>query len=516
MNKVKAFLFSKDYVWQKILAVTLIFLIGLGIRLINFSNPPLDIHVWRQLRSASIARGMYYDMLPGADAAVQSQAHYLGATFQTLEPTILERLSAWGYRMIGQENLAVPRAINVFFWLAGGLFLYDLSRRMTSFWGGLVSLAFYLLLPFGVSHSRAFIPEPQMIFWVLAALWALYQWGTTERWKWALLTGIFGGIAILVKVFAVYPLVFAVGFFLLSSWGFLKTICKPQFWVAIGIMALIPAVYYFGILQGEAGGYIQTWTLPYLHLLTDFNFYLRWLHKLHSLFNLAILLPALLSVILLPKNSRALVMGLWIGYFLMGCSVPSLIRSHIYYNLILIPIVGLSLSAFGDIIFEKLNRQPVYWRLAALAVILVMVGETAYQARKELVDADYHAEPAYWETLGKQLPTDGKIIGLSEDYNTRIQYYGWRFIAPYPYSFDQEMANLAGSGFDVQAANVDYFLDKTKGYDYFLITMFSEFEAQPYLKTILMDHYPILQQDERMMLFDLRHPLSQPGEASVN
>jgi hypothetical protein len=178
--------------------------------------------------------------------------------------------------------------------------------------------------------------------------------------------------------------------------------------------------------------------------------------------------------------------------------------------------VALSLSALGDIIFEKINRQPVYWRLAALAVIVVMVGETAYQARKELVDADYHAEPAYWETLGKQLPTDGKIIGLSEDYNTRIQYYGWRFIAPYPYSFDQEMANLAGSGFDVQAANVDYFLDKTEGYDYFLITMFSEFEAQPYLKTILMDHYPILQQDERMMLFDLRHLLSQPGEAPVN
>ncbi|HZW03329.1 MAG TPA: hypothetical protein VFF68_05355, partial [Anaerolineaceae bacterium] len=50
--------------WLAVASLILLLAAGLGLRLLDFTDPPLDVHAWRQLRSASIARGMYYDLLP--------------------------------------------------------------------------------------------------------------------------------------------------------------------------------------------------------------------------------------------------------------------------------------------------------------------------------------------------------------------------------------------------------------------------------------------------------------------
>ena len=42
--------------------------------------------------------------------------------------------------------------------------------------------------------------------------------------------------------------------------------------------------------------------------------------------------------------------------------------------------------------------------------------------------------------------------------------------------------------------------------DYFVITMFSELDAQPYLRKILYDHYTILAQSDWYIVFDLTQP----------
>jgi hypothetical protein len=51
-----------------------------------------------------------------------------------------------------------------------------------------------------------------------------------------------------------------------------------------------------------------------------------------------------------------------------------------------------------------------------------------------------------------------------------------------------------------------YFKDKTTGMDYFLVTMFSEFDAQPDLKNELTSKYPVLSEGDGYILFDLRNP----------
>ena len=168
-----------------LLIVLFIFGIGLSLRLMRLTNPPLDLHAWRQLRSASIARGIYYQMTPDADPVTRQRAINLGK-YDQLEPTITETLVAYTYRLAGGVYLWIARLYTIIFWLLGGVALFALAWRLSSADGAIVSLAYYLLLPFGILVSRSFLPEPLMVMWILFAVFAIYRWVETHTWKWAL------------------------------------------------------------------------------------------------------------------------------------------------------------------------------------------------------------------------------------------------------------------------------------------------------------------------------------------
>jgi 4-amino-4-deoxy-L-arabinose transferase-like glycosyltransferase len=186
------------------LLLVVLFALGLGIRLYDMGDPPLDFHPTRQLRNAIVARGIYYDLQANADPTIRSQAASLHDTIGIYEPPIIETITALGYRLTGGENLAIPRIINSLLWLGGGLVLFLLARAMTSTAGAVFALGYYLFLPFGIQASRSFQPDPVMTVGIILTLYCFYHWSQTQTWKWAILAGIFGGLAVLIKLPAVY------------------------------------------------------------------------------------------------------------------------------------------------------------------------------------------------------------------------------------------------------------------------------------------------------------------------
>ena len=99
----------------------------------------------------------------------------------------------------------------------------------------------------------------------------------------------------------------------------------------------------------------------------------------------------------------------------------------------------------------------------------------------------------------------GAIVGLTHDYGNRLKYYGWRTVQRiWPSQGDFDLSEAAGgekiSDFD------SFFREQVDGMDYFLVTLFSDLDAQPALKSMLYDHYPILLQGDGFVLFDLHHP----------
>jgi 4-amino-4-deoxy-L-arabinose transferase-like glycosyltransferase len=490
--------------WLFWTGVALLFALGIGLRLLNLTNPPLDVHAFRVLPSLMTARGMYYQMQPHADPVKRQLAIEMISLHE--EPPITERLVALTYLAVGGEHFWIFRFWTTLFWVIGGIGLFLLARGISSADGAILAIGFYFLLPFGNVETRAFLPEPFMVMWIIWAWYALYRWLNRPTWKWTMAAGVLAGMAILAKVFAAYFIAPAAVLAIFTAFGVRRTLSNPRFWVLALLMAFIPSTFYIFPNLASGSHYLGNWVIPFSRRLIDPWFYIEWLHILEGNFDLAVILVALASTFLLEKRWRAMCLGLWIGYGLLGASVPELIESHLYYNIPLIAVIAISLAPAGALVFGKLSEQGVLWRLLSIGTALVAVFYAVFMSRKYITDVDYRAEPARWMALAQKLPDTG-VIGMTQDYNGRLEYFGWKpNVQQYPRSYDQDMVRLSGHAFDVNSPNLDYFNGYVKNDNYFVITELDQLDAQPYLKKILYNDYAIYAQSDWYIIFDLTHP----------
>jgi hypothetical protein len=489
--------------------VGILLLVGFAVRMVNLYDPPLDFHPVRQLRSALIARGVYYDLNPAADPATRSQAAAL-VPVDVHEPPIYEEFMGLVYLVTGGERVWVARIFSSLFWLVGALALYAIARRFVSFWAAALGLAFYLFLPFSIVASRIFQPDPWMVMWILLAAWAMLRWSETPTWKWSVAAALLGGLAILVKVTAGF---FVAGFMILLTvhtlgWKeiFGRGALKP--W-GMALLTLAPAViYYLGLHSGRAAEYFTYNTLEMMGMVLTSKFYAQWLALVNSLFGLTVVLAALLGTVLASPRLRLLLVGLWLGYAAYGLTWPYQYTTHEYYHLSLVALVGLGIVPLIESVLIQLNRQGRVWRLAAAVLLLAAIGYQGWVGRSVLVAENHSLEPRSWELVGQAIPKNESFVALTSDYGLRLSYYGWRSAAYYwPAQADLEVARLRGQ---TRLDTLAFFKEMTQGKNYFLVTALNDFDAQPELKTILTEHYPLFHQGSGFMVYDLVHPISAP------
>ena len=338
----------------------LVFLFGLGmlIRFYDFTDYPLDFHATRQLHSALIARGMYYENLDNAPEWQREIALAQWKAEPHVEPQILERLVAMTYQILGSELLWVARLYSILFWIIGGFFLYLLAKDLAGEQGALVSLIFYLFLPYGALASRSFQPDPWLVCMIITALWSMNYWVKEKTWKRALLAGLLSGLAILVKSTAVFFIGGAWLGIVLSDPGLLKALRSKQVW-SIAILSILPYIFYhiYGVYL--AGFLQQEFNLRFFpEMWSDLVFYLQWNGEISSVIGFAWFLLALMNTLLVKKDSlRGMMYGLWAGYFIYGLTLPYHIATHDYYQLPLIPVVALGLGAGSQVLFNNLKNQ---------------------------------------------------------------------------------------------------------------------------------------------------------------
>lgn len=499
---------SSRFSWLLALAL-LVF--GLGLRLYDLTDQPLDFHPTRQLRGAIIARGIYYQMISPSETEA-SRAVAFWRSFEEFEPPILETLAAGVYFLTGGEHVWVARIFSSLFWMVGGIALYLLARRVLDAGGALAGLAYYLFLPFAVYASRSFQPDPAMTMWMVLTAGALYRWAeltsqpaspsaAAQQWKWAVLAGVLGSLAILTKVVAAFIVAGAAAALVIHTLGIKRLWRNAQVWLMAFIMIAPTALYYL-TRQERASEYVSSWTLSLSYLLLQPSFYVRWLSFLQSLMGFTALLLSLIGVLIAPALLRVLLLGLWGGYVAYGLFLPYQMYTHSYYHLQLVPIISLSLVPVAHLIVERLAQQPKFWRMAFAGVALAAIAFPAWTVRSELISRDFRGEPAYWQAIAANLPADGKIIALTKDYGYRFMYYGWRQVTVWPISGERKLAALRGSEKEFET----FFAKRIEGKSYFLIAPPRLLDDQPDLKQALLDGYPLLAQNGDFLLFDLTHP----------
>ncbi len=519
----------------------LIIILALGglLRLLDLTDPPLDFHPTRQLRNAIIARGIYYDILPAerTDESTRALADSIARAPARYEPPVTETLAAVTYLITGGENLAIPRIYSTLFWLLAGLCLYDLARRITdSTVAALLSLTYYLVLPFAVQASRSFQPDPLMTASAFIGIYFLYRWseefGIRElalaisdsklsdsiktSWRYALLASIFISFAVFVKIFIGFIAGgAAIGLVLFTLKG--KFWRSSQVWTMLAIMVIPAFLFYFVGNTGSSSEYITNWSVDMFKLITSTDFYSKWLAFLGSLFGLTILFLSLAGTFLAAPRGHALLIGLWAGYLLYGLSVPFQMYTHSYYHIQLTPIIALGLGPIAEAIIAKASAGRVgggvsirnerystaavsrlaWWQTALIALTVAVIGFESWVSRSVLIAEDFRAEPAYWQTISDAIPADAKVIALTQDYGYRLMYFGWRKISLWPLA--SGLAEIRGNSISAEKSFAELAADK----DYFLVTAFNQLNQQPDLEKIL-SQYPIAAQGDGFVLYDLR------------
>jgi 4-amino-4-deoxy-L-arabinose transferase-like glycosyltransferase len=482
------------------ICIVAIFLLGTGLRFLDLTDPPLDYFPQRQLRGAIIARGIYYQLLPSADPATRDQAVFLANTMDPREPSVFEGLVAVTYLLIGGEHLWVARVYSILFWLLGGIALYALARRLTSPLDAIAPLIFYFFLPWSVIFSRIFQPDLIMVMLTLWVAYTLYRWGETPTWKWAILTGLLSGLAVFIKLPAIFPIGLMLVGIVLTTLGIKKAFSSLQVWVMLVLLLVFPAIYYLFVIPGSSSEWFYS-TLQLINNWIQPSFYIRWIIFAGGLVDLGVAFISFVGVWLLPKKARIIPLALWLGYILYGLAFPHYITTHEYYSIPLIPAIALSLAPIAGLIFNRIKDQGRLAKGVLVAILGFSLFYSGWMGRSILLGKNYRSEAVSWQKMRQYLPKEGDLIGITHEQGYRIAYYGWVHVTPWPYTAEDE-STLASSS-DPTGEFTTRFENAVKGQEYFVVTLFNDLDSQPMLKAYLYDHFPIYSQGDGYLIFDL-------------
>lgn len=487
--------------WAFPLLVLLTFAAGAFLRLYDITDPPLDFHPTRQLFGAIRARAIYYQSAPDIPQWQREMSFSQLTNEAQLEPLLLENLAAYAYQFTGEEP-GVGRSFSGIFWLAGGLFLFLFSKQLyQSKLAAYLTLLFYLFLPYAVSASRSFQPDPLMVMFVLAFWWAMqHSLQATGRasWAWTILAGLLGGVAIYVKLTAFFFVAGGALGILLAHHNLVASMKRPQTWLLATLGALPGGLYlYEGLVANNfLAQHFGNRTLPELWI--NPFFYLRWLDKLD---NLIPILPLALSLagalIFANRQARAVLAGLWAGYLLFGLVQTYHIASHDYYSLPVIPMAALGIAPLvAEVIYatwKRADRPFLRVGLAGLGLFTALAWMSF--AYLELQLNDYRQQAAVFAEIGDVLQHQPGVVALTSDYGYPLQYYGWQPTSRWP---------LAESIWNFERD----FSRRTFEKAYFLVTDFDELQRQPQLAARLAE-FAVFAETRDYVIYDLKQP-AQP------
>lgn len=158
----------------------LIIIAGFLVRLINITDPILEVAMWRQCGTASIARNFYdygmnifYPQMVGGGAI----KGYVGESeFQIYTFTV-----AMLYKLFGVHEY-LGRLVSITAFCGGAWFLYRLALKYTDGRSGLIAILFYTFNPYMFFYSRAFQPDSTMIFLSITMLYFFSEWIDRDGW----------------------------------------------------------------------------------------------------------------------------------------------------------------------------------------------------------------------------------------------------------------------------------------------------------------------------------------------
>ncbi len=490
---------------SKLFITILIFLAAFGLRLVDFDDPPLDFHPARQMHSAQLARGFYLDSggyLEDQSPEYNTLAKILGRLEAWIEPPIYEKLTSGLYHLFGAVDLRIPRAVSILFWLIGGAGLALLTDGLLGTSGMFGAIGWYLFFPYGVIASRSFQPDIIMVCLLIWTMYFLKRWiEVPDSFGRMLCLGFSGGLCILIKQVAAFPLGLAIAAGLISSCGIGKTLKNVRVWLC-AFLCLVPMLVYNYWGYFVKGFLVQQYQGRFfLSELLSPAFYVRWMRMIDDVFSIPLFFAAVFGLFLLrDKNSRSAWIAYLIGYILYGLSLPHHIGTHNYYQLLIFPAAAVGLGSLTKCtargIMKASRKQSPLIPAVAILCGAVLCCWWAADSVMTMHRHDYRAWPERWISwMGELEPYENRIstIGIMDDYGGGMSYWGLHNPAIWDTSVET-MDDFDG----LVKLNTTFW-----NYKWLVVTDLDKFYEQPRLQRYLNDTASVSRQETDYIIFDL-------------
>jgi len=498
-----------------ILVMAAVFAAAFAARLYKIDQPPLDRQPTRQYRSLLIARGYYFRTL---DAAPEWEKHVAARNLSRLalhEPPITEYLVSLTYRVVHGEHFWVSRSFCSLFWVIGGVFCYLIARKIASPDAALLCTVFYLFLPYGIKASRTFQPDPLMIMVMLASLYAIVCYAIQPSLRALLVAAIVSALAIVVKPpMSFFPIFGAFIAFGTLRRNILKTVLSRRF-ILFAFIALLPCILY-GVYGMFVADFLRrpAENSIFPQLLLQSRYWRGWSYTLSFTVGYRALCGALLGLILCRNAfARALLIGLWVGYVVFGLVFTCGIRTHAYYHLILIPIIGLSLTPLADVVLGALRQSPRLWlpRIATWVVLLVTVWRPLRADFEARAEADFDETIRLREEVGEVVGHSAETIIFDRHFGSILKYHGKVSGDWWPSPSDLRRWALQGRPVKSDEDRLDEMIEKQSP-EFFIIVAASYGKTRKKLSEMLAKRYRTLTDTDDYIIFDLKKPVGPSEE----
>jgi hypothetical protein len=485
-------------------AAAVVFGAALGVRLVKLSEPPLDFHPTRQFRSALLARRFY---LEGRRRVPPWRLELARANaVEIYEPPVMERAAALGYRLRGQEDLRIPRALSIASWLLAGALVYVFAHRISGRHGALAGTALFLLTPFGVEASRSFQPDPAMVLWITATMLALLRYAERPRLASLVVAAACGAVAVLAKPMAAFPVAGA----LVGVWWVRRKDLggsAPWHLAAFLAIAALPAAPWYLPRFAEGGSAAAVARISFHPgLLATVPFWVGWIGQVWKTCGLVAPVAAAVGIALVrDRGARGLMAGLAAGYAAGVVAFTYQASTHDYYHLPLLPLVAVGLAPLvqrGLGIAREASGRPRLVLAIASALFFAACADAALTARSRLRTRHYAGQVALFREVGSRVGHGPSNVLLADDYAYPLKYYGELGGSNWPRFYDLPLMRLLGEPLPDAAARLRDLVDSRRP-RYFVVTVPQDLASQPDLAALLERTYPRHAAGDGYVVYDL-------------
>lgn len=406
----------KKYLFAALFVV--VFFFGFLVRLYKIDTPLADWHSWRQSDTAAVSR-IYVDeginiLLPRYYDVSSIQSGWNNPNgYRFVEFPIFNVIHSFLYNLFPRLGFEVwGRLTAVTFSMLSAVVLYLLGNRYLGKSGGILTMFFYLFIPYNVFFSRTILPEPATVFFALVSIFFFGRFIDKDKNLDFFLSSIFFCLAMLMKPYIAFYGV--VHLYLLLGKYSIKEILKKKF-LLIKLLIFLDIIFVPFFIwrvwmnQFAAGIPHFTWAFNGDGIRFHPAFW-RWLfiERLGKMILGVWGLPLFLIGVANSKKNY-FVQFFLLGIFLYISVVATANVRHDYYQYFTIPAVSLALASGALFILNNKNLGKILKvGVVVISVLFMLYG--GFYTIKDFYNINHPEIVEVGKIVDETLPKDAWVI----------------------------------------------------------------------------------------------------------